>query len=214
MPIAEFHLDSPILVGALERVSDAVATFEEQYAHGGDIRFLFWVETSDFEAFESAVATDETVTGLVELVESATRRLYRVSLTETGLDASTYSLKGELDAVLLDATGTSEGWTVRMRFPDEAAISEYYEACRDSGLSPDVRTKYSEDETASRAKTDLTAAQWAALETAFERGYFEIPRDASLREIADELNVSRQAASERIRRGLSTLLGREFEGVA
>lgn len=214
MPIAEFHLDSPILLGALEEVPDAVATFEEQYAHGGAIRFLFWVEAPDYDEFEAAVAGDDTVTELETLVEAPTRRLYRVNLTKRGLDASTYSLKGELDIVLLDAKGTSEGWTVRMRFPDEAAISEYYDTCREWGLSPEVRTKYSEDEAGGGAKDDLTAAQRKALRTAFERGYFEIPRGASLQEVADELGVSRQATSERLRRGLSSLLGREFDEVA
>lgn len=210
MPIAEFHVDSPILRTALEAVPDAVATFEEQYAHGGAISFLFWVETPDDEAFESALAGDPTVADPVTLVETADRRLYRVTLTERGLESSTYSLKSELDIVVLDATGTSEGWSVRMRFPDQAAIAAYDEACREQGLGVEIRTKYSEDETDCRAKAQLTAPQREALDAAFDGGYFEVPRDASLQEIADELDVSRQATSERIRRGLSALLDREF----
>ena len=47
--------------------------------------------------------------------------------------------------------------------------------------------------------TKLSPEQLAVLETAYEMGYFDVPRTASTNEIAEELNVSQSTASERLR---------------
>jgi hypothetical protein len=57
--------------------------------------------------------------------------------------------------------------------------------------------------------TKLSHEQLAVLETAYEMGYFDVPRTASTVDIAEELNVSQSTASERLRvaeRNLLTLL--------
>lgn len=57
--------------------------------------------------------------------------------------------------------------------------------------------------------TKLSHEQLAVLETAYEMGYFDVPRTASTNDIAKELNVSQSTASERLRvaeRNLLTLL--------
>lgn len=41
--------------------------------------------------------------------------------------------------------------------------------------------------------------------TALEMGYFEVPRSAELTDVADELDLSPNAVSERIRRGEANL---------
>lgn len=47
--------------------------------------------------------------------------------------------------------------------------------------------------------TKLTHEQLAALETAYDMGYFDVPRTASTVDIAEELNVSQSTVSERLR---------------
>lgn len=57
--------------------------------------------------------------------------------------------------------------------------------------------------------TKLSHEQLAVLETAYEMGYFDVPRTASTNDIAEELDVSQSTASERLRvaeRNLLTLL--------
>ncbi|MUV89266.1 hypothetical protein GJ629_04600 [Halapricum sp. CBA1109] len=44
------------------------------------------------------------------------------------------------------------------------------------------------------------------LQLAVRRGYFTIPREVTLSELAAELDLSSQAASERLRRGIRTLV--------
>jgi predicted DNA binding protein len=42
--------------------------------------------------------------------------------------------------------------------------------------------------------------------TAFETGYWKIPRESHLEDIADRIGISDQAISERLRRGCSSLV--------
>ncbi|WP_408957087.1 helix-turn-helix domain-containing protein [Natrinema sp. 74] len=52
----------------------------------------------------------------------------------------------------------------------------------------------------------LTDDQLAVLETAYDRGYFDIPREASATELADELDIAQSTVSERLRTAERTLL--------
>ncbi|ELY56380.1 helix-turn-helix domain-containing protein [Natronococcus jeotgali] len=52
----------------------------------------------------------------------------------------------------------------------------------------------------------LTEEQLAVLETAYDHGYFDIPREASATDLAEELGVAQSTASERLRTAERTLL--------
>ncbi|MFP4695916.1 helix-turn-helix domain-containing protein [Thiohalospira sp.] len=52
----------------------------------------------------------------------------------------------------------------------------------------------------------LSQEQREALLLGLRRGYFDTPSDATLAEIADELGISQQATSDRIRRGTKRVL--------
>lgn len=60
----------------------------------------------------------------------------------------------------------------------------------------------------------LTPTQLEALDAALEAGYYDIPRDITLRDLAESLGVSASSLSERIRRAearlVRTHLGREL----
>jgi predicted DNA binding protein len=67
-----------------------------------------------------------------------------------------------------------------------------------------------EGETPASTRWDLTPAQEEALETALEMGYFEVPRGATAREVAEALGISKSAFLERLRRGQSGLFRQVF----
>ena len=52
----------------------------------------------------------------------------------------------------------------------------------------------------------LTDRQEEALRIAYERGYFEIPRRATLDDVAAELGITPSSASERLRRAQTELV--------
>lgn len=57
-----------------------------------------------------------------------------------------------------------------------------------------------------RGEFGLTAERYEVLTAAAERGYFDVPRRLTMTELAEELDISQQALSERLRRGHGTLI--------
>ena len=67
-----------------------------------------------------------------------------------------------------------------------------------------------EDDEAVAQRWDVTPAQESALRTALAMGYFEVPKGATAREVAEELGISKSAFLERLRRGESKLFEQVF----
>jgi predicted DNA binding protein len=52
----------------------------------------------------------------------------------------------------------------------------------------------------------MTADQQEAILKAYERGYFEVPRNTTISELSEVFEISDNAYSQRLRRGLSSLI--------
>lgn len=206
MLVVEFRHNSPVLQEALSHAPETTAKYEEMYQSNEGTTFLFWAEGGDLTAFDDALAADPTVTNASQLTETETRRLYRVDFTAQGEAMATVSKWNSLDLSILDATGSKEGWELRMRMPDRGTLQQYHEFCDERNLQFQLQSVYEETTAASKADAQLTNAQREALLTARRLGYFEIPRQASMADVADCCHVSSQAVSERIRRGTAALV--------
>ena len=101
-------------------------------------------------------------------------------------------------------------WNLTLRFPSAASVSEWYRTCPESGNRVTVqRVQTGEPPRISRAAR-LTDPQRETLRTALETGYFAVPRRISLEELSDRQNVSDTAISQRLRRGIESLLVERF----
>jgi len=109
----------------------------------------------------------------------------------------------ENDAALVEATGTSERWRFELRFLDSGAASAFQTACLERGIGLDVRRVHNPAKP--NPEDELTPAQREVVLAALEGGYFEIPRRTTLVDLADQLGVSDQATSERMRRAQAKL---------
>ncbi|TYL38332.1 bacterio-opsin activator [Natronococcus pandeyae] len=210
MLIAEFRIDSPLFRTALERAPEVTLSIEEHYAAPEGIRVLFWAAgdgVSDGE-FQSALEADPTVTESTQIAETPSRTMYRVTVSDEGEAGTTYREWSALDIVSVDITATNEGWTGRLRFPDREALAKYRAALRDRGLEFHLRSLYQETGGANGATASLTSNQHEALVTAYESGYFDVPRGASQPDVAAQLDIASQSVSERLRRGTKTLVER------
>jgi predicted DNA binding protein len=156
-------------------------------------------------ALWDALADDPTVLDRLSSSDGAT------SLRQVDLDPGdlTYHAWVDRGGVLTGAEVTVDGWRLDLRFPDQDRCSSYHRACVQRGLSvhvlrlsTDVGRAASQEQSASH----LTHAQWEVLNAANREGYFDVPRRTSLTELAASLDLSRQAVSERLRRGLGTVL--------
>ncbi|PSP96490.1 hypothetical protein BRC94_12490 [Halobacteriales archaeon QS_5_70_17] len=109
-------------------------------------------------------------------------------------------------------SGTSEGWTVRLRARDRGAVEAFREACADAGidLSLDWLRSLPRERSGDRPY-GLTETQLEGLLAVSREGYFEDPRATSLEALGEQFDVSARAVSKRLRGGLATLIG---EGLA
>jgi len=57
----------------------------------------------------------------------------------------------------------------------------------------------------------LTEPQQEAIAEAYRQGYYDVPREISLEELANELDISHQALSERLRRANRVLAGEQLD---
>ena len=161
-----------------------------------------WVEGRDAAGFLDHVAASDAVDSVAELECDGRRTLYRIDWHEerdqfgAGLERTR--------ATVLEARGTGRWW-FRLRFPSRLALADFRSHCEDHGVTLTlVRVWSTADEAISRL--EVTPEQKRTLELAVERGYFTVPREVTLSTLADELDISTQAASERLRRGTDAVL--------
>lgn len=207
MIIAEYTLDHPALRQTLRRVPGVELTWEDSYT-GPDGRMLMiaWIRCEDFDAFDSAIATDPTVDGPRVLAEADSRRLYRVELVGEGATTSIMPVVVAVGGVQQAVVGTSDGWRNRTRFPSRDAFRQVYQFCLDNEISFEFHRIYERSRLFSPDSPALSDLQRATLIEAVDSGYLDIPRKSSLEELGERLGVSRSATSERFRRGVKNLI--------
>lgn len=110
----------------------------------------------------------------------------------------------ETGTSILRGVGSGETWTFRLRFDDQETLTAFHRECRERGVTLDVlRVRSRGPDGDGSALTDV---QRETLRLAVERGYFEVPRQTSLVDLAAELGVSDTAVSQRLQRGLAGIL--------
>ncbi|MFB6155159.1 MAG: helix-turn-helix domain-containing protein [Haloferacaceae archaeon] len=206
MLVTEFFLESPILSETLQQSAGSELVVDSEHLlENGTLQLTVWADGWRRDEFEAALDGDSTVDSRDLLVEEDGRPLYRVRLTGEGTDTSVHPRWVELGAKLIEAVGTREGWEIRMRFPGRETFKQFYQTVSQMGLAIRIHSLY-DDPFADSDSLRLSAKQRRTLELAHERGYFEVPRRVTLRDLADELEVSDQSVSERLRRGIDRIL--------
>jgi predicted DNA binding protein len=163
---------------------------------------LVWFETTD-DRLETALDSDPTVAAAEELVRTDDRRLYRMEWTPDICSLCRLLLTST--AILRTASASASHWRVEILYPSRETIRQTSEYCEQYNLSFDIESVRCLDPEQTM-ECGLTPHQYEALTVACEQGYFAVPREANLEEIATEMGISHQALSERLRRGHQTLL--------
>ncbi|MFC7202768.1 helix-turn-helix domain-containing protein [Haloferax namakaokahaiae] len=171
---------------------------------GGEVMPFFWVSGIDFDEFEQTVRARELVEDLTPIAHIGDRVLYHVSWGSSVSSLTRILIESE--STILEATGTTP-WMFRLRFSDHTNVRKFYSQCQDSGIDIHVNRVYTlTDEDTNVYQFNITSHQHEALVAAISEGYFKVPRGTTLREVADQLEISPQAASERVRRGADKVL--------
>ena len=199
--IVEFTLaDEEFLLGqVLAEPPDMYIELERIVPTGSSQIPFLWVQSDDDETFEQRVSASRHVASFTALDRLDDWVLYRMEWESgphdvlEGLEAS--------NAVVLEAYGNS-GWTFRLRFPDHDTVSQFYNYCTEHEIPIDITRSYTLTERSDVAQQfDLSNEQREALVLALQRGYYDTPSDVTTSDLADELGISQQAVSNRLRRG-------------
>jgi predicted DNA binding protein len=207
--IAEFSVTSPelTLVEATKAVPSVTLELTAEHATDPERPVLFfWANGAELDAFDDALAADWSVTDVEMYTDLGDRRLYRAQLSDA-VEIVSYPVWVEAGGVQLSATCQNGVWRNRFRFPDRDSFRDVREWSVDNGLEFTLHTLYTEtDNGHGPGETALSPEQREVLEAAHEAGLYEIPQRASASDLADELDVSPQAISERLHRAHSTLV--------
>ena len=206
--IVELQLGTRLLRPTLRDVSGSEVVIEQLDA-GEDVplRSVCWLARESPEEFETALGDDPTVDEAVQLVRTEYGCQYQLTYTNSYPGTAVYSAALDADGAFISGRANAQGWSLQYRFADRDSLATFRQAAADADLDLSVAAIH-EPESAPHAKQyGISQPQREILRLAAEEGYFEVPRDASLADLADELDVSSQAASERLRRGLDSLVG-------
>jgi predicted DNA binding protein len=204
--IAEFTLPAEefALYETLEHRPDLVCEVERVVAHDtARVMPFIWVSSGELDSLTQILEADPSVEDIELLSDTDDERLYRLSWTDEA-NVIGYMVI-ECDATVQRAIAADGQWTLRVLFPDRSDIREVTEFANEHDLSLELNQLYGID-SAEQVRFGLSEDQQDALTEGYERGYYKIPRETDAVDLADALDISHQALSERIRRGTSSLI--------
>ena len=160
-------------------------------------------ENADQATLTEALSDDRTVENVIELAAFDDEWFYQMEWIENVRIVLHVLL--EHNATILDADGRNDEWHFRILFPRRESLSATFDYCETENLPVEFGKVYALDNE-NRDEYGLTETQHETLIKAVERGCYDIPQQKTLDDLADELDVSHQALSERLHRGHKTLI--------
>ncbi|WP_137284828.1 helix-turn-helix domain-containing protein [Halorussus salinisoli] len=200
--VAEFSVpaDDFALGSALAAVPEMQVEVERLATHSREwVMPFLWASEGDLDAFEDAMADDETVAEVTTLDRLDGTGLYMVEWSE--------SVERRVDAMvdkhaIVQQAVADRDWFLKLRFSDEDRLSAF----RDHFESEfELHRKYRTTEP-KHGEFGLTPEQRETLVLASELGYFSVPREATVEDIADRLDISTNSVSQRLRRAHDALV--------
>ena len=162
---------------------------------------LFWISGGETRDIETVLRDHHGTETVEELTSAEGRTLFEVHWSPeiNGLIQALIDAR----AKILEATGTADSWDFRLRFSAHEDLSAFNMALTEDGIPVTLRHIYNPT---LPEESSLSPEQRDALLTAHRQGYFEVPRRTTLTELADTIEISDSALSQRIRRATDTLV--------
>jgi len=167
-------------------------------------KFFYHVESSDFRQFEDGLRGDSTVGEFERVIEiGAGKAIYSVEYTD---DAKVLSpVISAANGVILDMENDGLGWVLTVWMPERTDLVQLWDYAQGNDIDIEL-LRVNEYDGLDETDAGLTDSQREALLVAVEAGYFEEPRDATLGDVAADLDISQPAASGLLRRGIKRLV--------
>ncbi|MFC7212803.1 helix-turn-helix domain-containing protein [Saliphagus sp. GCM10025334] len=200
VPSSQFPLGT-----VFEQLPDVTVSLERIIPAQDVVVPYFWVRGTVVDDIEETFTEHPGVRD-IRLVDSvADEYLLRV---EWAVEYSgVLSALVETEIPLIEAVGTSQEWTFDVRGDDRSDIAAFQQRCRELDVPVTLTSLHALTPVETDTEAALTETQQEALVLAFDRGYFETPREVTMAEVGDELDISQQAVASRLRRGIKHILG-------
>ena len=164
----------------------------------------FWVRGTKVEDIEAAFTEHPGVNDIQPVDSVADEYLLRVEWSLEYDDV--LSVLIETDIPLIKATGTNEQWTFNIRGDSRSDVATFHTRCRELGIPVTLTELHALTPVETETEEALTDKQQEALVLAYDRGYFESPREVTMEELGEELGISQQALGARLRNGIKHTL--------
>lgn len=200
--IVEFRVSSADfeLGRVLSVVDDSTIELETLVPLGDASVPLFWIHNSTEDLFIEQVQDHEVVSTATRVDVFDDRTLFTLDW-DANQDALISCIRGN-DGQILSATGTPSTWKFEVRFSTHEALSVFSKEAESASISTEVTRVYNPSEPDVHPWYGLTEPQLEALTLAVKKGYYDIPRGCTTKELAAELGISDQAVTERLRRAI------------
>lgn len=199
IPSAAFEL------GQILRVEGATqVTLETMVPLGGTPTPFVRISDGARRSFERSVRAHDSVSDIQPVGTHDEETLYALKWEPP--DESLFRQFTRRGAALLGATGSADRWQIELRFPTHDALSAFQEYYLEHDIPVSIEKIYNPTKPDAGPWYGLTAVQRETLTHAVVSGYYSLPRQISTKELAAEFDISDQAATERLRRGISTLV--------
>lgn len=206
MIIATIHLDLGAvgLTQTFESIPEMTVEAERIAAHSTRWTMpCLWITAPDLDRVDEAFAADPSVDQVVDMYDFADETYCHLEWADDVEDRIDDYV--DKQGSILSATATSDGWELEFRFATRDQFDEFRAVLADQDIAFELLDLF-EPGSPRLSMGDLTPAQRNALVVAADRGYFDVPREISARELANELDTTHQSLSELLRRGTRKLV--------
>ena len=211
---AEFQIECEALplTDVAAAVPEATITLELQFNHGDRPPFLVTIKNGPQSTVEAAFTDAFDVGMWTRIGQAGDTHRYQIrpalsfeeQLGDHLDDLAGLEALATADAIIERIEVLPNGWRQTGWFADRDTFNSFSSFWqRNTGFQLLRLTQDGESEPPGDGLTDR---QSEALRIAYERGYFDIPRRASLEDIAAELDISASSVSERLRRAQTELI--------
>lgn len=165
---------------------------------------MFTARGEELGRFETALDDSSTVLDPLTIERTTDCRVYRVKLT----DDARWITPGLIlaGARPLDIRSSNRLWELRGQFRSRAALDQFREYCAENDFSFVLNQLYWTSGGDQRTDFGLSPKQLEIARKAHQSGYFDVPRQVSQQELADQLDISSSAVSQRLRRATAQIL--------
>ena len=164
---------------------------------------LWWQRDPASESFIETLRAHSSVADAAQVDVVDGRTVFTLDCTS---DDELFGAISDHEGDVLSVVGTPKTWAFELEFPSHRSLTAFTSDCADRGLKLETTRVYTPTEPAVGPDFGLTGPQREAIILAVNWGYYNIPRGCTTQELADELGISDQAVTERLRRAIGSLV--------